>query len=440
MRLKDILNHKSKLILIIIFILFLNNSFGQSWEIVYDSIPSMGRQVVLTNDDCYMVTSTNSQFDLGISLKIDHQGNILWVTSYGGMSIQQTYDNGYIIASGKNYSDAILTKLDINGNLEWFNTYGGGNQDEFESVIQASDSCFVACGFSQSYGDSTLFIVKTDRFGNLLWKRSFNCIDYGNARDLIEIDNQYYIVGHHGDYNSDYFLFIARLNSDGTTVWRKDYQVGFTWYSIAMTNDSSLVAVGRNNLTKLDLNGEILWSKSLDESWGIYSVDITSDNGFILSGEIACDEWYTENLLVRADSAGNILWHQTYPNGYDGTPKTFESVKSTINNGYIACGYSIYDDIQKLRIITTDLDGNIVVKPEFNVEPKTISIFPNPTSGKSSISGKDIKHVEVYNLVGHKVLSIMGKCEIDISDEPNGIYIVKILTNNGNYIEKILKQ
>jgi hypothetical protein len=40
------------------------------------------------------------------------------VTSYGGMSIQQTYDNGYIIASGKNYSDAILTKLDINGILK----------------------------------------------------------------------------------------------------------------------------------------------------------------------------------------------------------------------------------------------------------------------------------------------------------------------------------
>jgi hypothetical protein len=56
------------------------------------------------------------------------------------------------------------------------------------------------------------------------------------------------------------------------------------------------------------------------------------------------------------------------------------------------------------------------------------SIFPNPTSGKISIKGNDIDRIEVINIGGNKVFA-SKQTEIDLSDFPKGIYIIKIFSD-----------
>ena len=80
-----------------------------------------------------------------------------------------------------------------------------------------------------------------------------------------------------------------------------------------------------------------------------------------------------------------------------------------------------------------------------------ISIFPNPNSGLFYIDFKgdllDNAQLEIYDLMGRRIVSekmdIKAKFStslIDLSKSPNGHYIVKVITDNGVYLEELIKQ
>ena len=70
-------------------------------------------------------------------------------------------------------------------------------------------------------------------------------------------------------------------------------------------------------------------------------------------------------------------------------------------------------------------------------------IYPNPTNGNIMVSGANINQVEVYNLCGQKVLSVNGSqnVNVDMSNLTSGIYMVKVVDNNGNEtVNKVVKK
>lgn len=73
------------------------------------------------------------------------------------------------------------------------------------------------------------------------------------------------------------------------------------------------------------------------------------------------------------------------------------------------------------------------------------SVFPNPTSGLCSMSlyQEEIKEVCIYDFLGKVVLNKKEKSNlvsIDLSEFPDGIYIIKIITkNNASTAKKIIK-
>ena len=79
-----------------------------------------------------------------------------------------------------------------------------------------------------------------------------------------------------------------------------------------------------------------------------------------------------------------------------------------------------------------------------NVNTTKFSYYPNPTTGILNItaSGK-IENVEVYNLVGQKVLSFApksDKSEINMSSLAKGVYLVKAVVNGKVITNKVIKQ
>jgi hypothetical protein len=244
----------------------------------------------------------------------------LWTKTYGGSSydygssVQQTTDGGYIIG-GKtysygpntpNYGNAYLIKTDSLGNTIWTGNYNGGsNQDICYSVQQTTDGGYILVGYSWGYlyGYDDVFLVKTDSLGNMLWQKA-----YGGS-----------------------------INDEGK--------------SVQLTTDGGYVITGRANgpvwteggdvyLIKTDSMGNALWTKtyggdSTDEG---NSVQQTADGGYIIAG-------YTKSYgagshdfyLLKTDSIGDTIWTKTY--GGD-TSDVAQSVKQTIDGGYIITGYT----------------------------------------------------------------------------------------------------
>ena len=78
---------------------------------------------------------------------------------------------------------------------------------------------------------------------------------------------------------------------------------------------------------------------------------------------------------------------------------------------------------------------NSVVEKEIE-----ISIFPNPISDVFQVNiEKEIIQIQVLNL-GGKIVSFSGNSILDISDLPSGLYLIKIITNSGTYVKKVVKK
>ncbi len=77
-----------------------------------------------------------------------------------------------------------------------------------------------------------------------------------------------------------------------------------------------------------------------------------------------------------------------------------------------------------------------------------ITVYPNPTNGQFTVLssvGSGQLSVEIYNVLGEKVYSQLNiqnsTFGINISSEPNGIYLIRILDKDGNLVgmKKVVK-
>jgi hypothetical protein len=75
-----------------------------------------------------------------------------------------------------------------------------------------------------------------------------------------------------------------------------------------------------------------------------------------------------------------------------------------------------------------------------------MTLYPNPNSGTFSIKGlKAGMLIEIYNGLGQKITSSLAGDEdteqFNISQQPNGIYLVRIMSKDGTFIieRKVVK-
>lgn len=365
MKTKKIILTKIKMVLLITFIMIVNDVFTQNFE--------------------WVKSFEGNDWDQGNSINIDQNGNIITTGHFQGTtdfdpSSTSTYNLNAIDIDG----DVFISKTDSNGNFIWAKKIGGTRFDGAFSTLDNYGNIYSTGYFWEtadfdpsandvlytSYYEADIFVNKLDSDGNYLWSKHFG--GYGNnyATSIIsDNDGNIYITGHFLD--TLYFFtdsnqsplisngvsdtFICKIDTNGIIQWVR--QIGGTGYdsieSIAIdtsnniyftgafsntvdfdpsSNDYILTANELNDLDhdvfvcKYDSAGDFIWVKqfesqnnssgkglsiTLDESGNSYiagefigSVDFNPSQNFLLTN----NEFYLSPFFCKLDINGNFIW------------------------------------------------------------------------------------------------------------------------------------
>ena len=131
----------------------------------------------------------------------------------------------------------------------------------------------------------------------------------------------------------------------------------------------------------------------------------------------------------------------------------FEVIKRIVNTPSISHYGCIDDEITEpgeyyYRIIafyqndcqSDPLDIMVDVTSTDENLAENVALYPNPTSGKVNIKAEAMKKVEVYNVTGQVVMRQdvdNDEVMLDMSAFENGMYLVNIITDNGNIVKTL---
>jgi hypothetical protein len=126
-----------------------------------------GVSMVLTSDGNFIIAGYTDSFGAGsydiALMKVNPNGNLLWIKTFGGTeedvgrSIIQTADGNYVITGTTNSFNALQTdiglmKVDTNGNLLWIKIIGGNNTEVGWDVKQIAGGGYIITGTTNSFG------------------------------------------------------------------------------------------------------------------------------------------------------------------------------------------------------------------------------------------------------------------------------------------------
>jgi hypothetical protein len=260
---------------------------------------------------------------------------------------------------------------------------------------------------------------------------------------------------------------IDTLYADGIGYWNEDMPVFGN--SLNALHPDSLLATG--NLVgwaqDIDGDGEVIFDGLLFyKAQGISSMPALAidemNNLYLVFSSIT--EFYSNfnfnyrHLWSRRYSNDDQAWGEFYDingglvGGFD--ENVFPSL--SYNAGHLGLiyqydpepGTAIHDQHAFIenQIVYTNLDEWLLPATGIK-QPQNIffSIYPNPTDGKFSVKINDIEtaDLKIFNAVGQTVFSfdknhLDQNVEIDLSDQPNGIYFIKLNAKGETQVEKLV--
>lgn len=297
------------------------------------------------------------------SLVVGAQPPSKFFSTYGGngydvgYDVQQTLDNGYIIAGstssfGQGNTDFYLLKLDSMGQKKFEKSFGGYNNEIAKSVVQLSDSSYVMAGYTSSFGIGgyDVFLVKVDKNGNFLWQKTIGGNDWDFAYSLKTTNDGGFIISgttySFGNGNAD--GYVIKTDANGDTTWTKTY---------GGLKDDELKSVIQTADGNYALTG---YTKSYNDSLGdVWVLKINQSGDTLLRKFYGGNKSDVGNCVIQDSNSNIFVSGGTKSHSTGGNSETFIATFDQLNG---TLGYNYIDPStgeEYYNAVTQGLNGKI---------------------------------------------------------------------------------
>lgn len=300
----------------------------------------------------------------------------------------------------------------------WAKTYGGGSGDNGKYIQQTIDNGFIVAGDSEG----KIWVLKLNADGTVLWQKSYSDINYNFTAVSIHqtLDGGFILGGRSGGYE-----LIIKINGSGSIEW-----ANLLWETLDLNDDFSIIQTSDGGyifgwygvydgiksiqgvlLLKLDRYGSINWQRSykspkLYTIFRIYGTDAirqTNDGGYIVAG----NNDYFNPRIMKINQNGDIIWHNLYSFGFSGRYSTATSILQETNGDCLFTGRieGASRDEYNLFMIKIDSNGLNPIAYEYNGGVAS-SINKTTDGGYVIGGGKDFNSGPNYSIAGPVLLKI----------------------------------
>lgn len=429
-------------------------------------------------------------------VKITSEGEIMWQNALGGSEneqcteVLQTADGGYILAgltdsnNGDVYGnhssllnpdpdtrDMWIVKLNVFGTLQWQKCLGGSANEWAQSIIQTLDGGYMCTAYTNSnnfnvsgnQGQNDIWVTKLNSTGSIEWQHCLGGSSYDDAANVIQMANCSYVVaGSTRSYNGDVAgnhgegdMWIVNIDNEGNVLWQQCLGgssgdgaskivkttnnefliVGSTW-----SNDGDLTGLqGYYDLWAVKLGYQIAISGCTDPLACNFSPDANVSDGSCLFEGAPCNDGQAnttnDQISTNCICSGELI----IAGCVNPTACNFDPTANQDNGNCYFTG----DPCDDNNPLTEDEVYNASCECEGTVSilerEEEIRIYPNPTNGIINIRfAENVSFkITVYNVLGERILETDNQHVIDLYNQPMGIYLLQILTEDRIFLASI---
>ncbi len=351
-----------------------------------------------------------------------------------------------ILGNGANYN---FIRLNADGSQDMTFATSGASYSDFDMVLQADGKILVCGGFQVRRLNSNGTVDSTFNTGS-----GFN---YYVKSVAVQPDGKIIVVGDFSVFNGEQHLRIVRLLPNGSIDTTFNTGEGFN---------------GTARTIKFQTDGKILvggsfGSYNLISAWGVVRIntdgshDSTFNTGFSINdvnslaiqtdGKIIAGGYksyfvnsYLTNL-IRFNSDGSVDTTFDIGTGFDmGDTNSFITKINLQADGKILISgdFTSYKSVGSSNLIRLN-GGNSVLFNEDFLNTKLI-LFPNPAKDYINISlpSENLNYeYQILDLTGKTIIqNKSSNSSIDVESLSEGVYIIKVKSQQKEFISKFIKK
>lgn len=261
--------------------------------------------------------------------------------------------------------------------LMYQKSIGGFDSDALDCLRSTPDGGYILSGSTLSYGHSVgaytdAYIVKVNSAGYVQWAKAFGGNDIDDAKAIeLTSDGGYLFAGGTRSFTIGIVdMLVVKLDAYGNQQWARHYAVTGQedCKAVKQLSDGGFIIAGESYgafgydviLLRIDSAGNIIWTKKIDLGGHDTprGIEVSGPEESIIVTGIVMD--FSGSVIrsfgLAADSTGNVLWGKVYG------PVTGDTRGSAVKQypgGYIFAGSSDQFGAggSDMFLMATDLNG-----------------------------------------------------------------------------------